>query len=80
MMTAYVGVALAAVLYSGAIGLKAIFGWDLAIGIWVIGIVAGIYTTFGGLKAVAWADLFQGIARIVGGMVVTLLGLSLVGD
>jgi SSS family solute:Na+ symporter len=80
MMTAYVGVALAAVLYSGAIGLKAIFGWDLAIGIWVIGIVAGIYTTFGGLKAVAWADLFQGIALIVGGMVVTLIGLSLVGD
>lgn len=52
MMVAYVAVAIASVLYSGAIGLQAIFGFDLYAGIWLIGLIAGAYTVYGGLKAV----------------------------
>ena len=40
---------------------------------------AAIYTTYGGLKSVAWADLFQGTALIVGGLMVMLAGLRAVG-
>tara|TARA_Y100000780_G_scaffold225577_1_gene238318 strand:+ start:274 stop:1800 length:1527 start_codon:yes stop_codon:yes gene_type:complete len=79
LMAAYVGVAIAGVLYSGALGLQTIFGLDLLPGIWLIGILAGAYTVYGGLKAVVWSDLLQGSALLIGGCVVTVLGLSEVG-
>ena len=79
MLMAYVGVALASVLYSGAIGLQAIFGIDLYVGIWSIGILAGAYTIYGGLKAVVWSDLLQGSALLIGGAIITVIGLNKVG-
>jgi SSS family solute:Na+ symporter len=79
MMVAYVVVAMATVLYSGAIALKAIFGIDVLLGIWLIGLLAGAYTIYGGLKAVVWSDLIQGIALLMGGVLVTWLGLRAVG-
>ncbi len=50
------------------------------VGVWGIGIAAGVYTIFGGLKAVVWSDLLQGSALLVGGTVVTLLALAELGD
>jgi solute:Na+ symporter, SSS family len=79
MMIAYVGVAIAAVLYSGAIGLEAIFGLDLYAGIWLIGAIAGVYTVYGGLKAVVWSDLLQGAALLIGGAFVAVVALGEVG-
>lgn len=79
MTIAYVGVAIAAVLYSGAIGLQAIFDIPLMTGIWLIGILAGVYTIYGGLKAVVWSDLIQGVALLLGGLLVTWLGFQKVG-
>ena len=79
IMIAYVGVIIAAVLYSGAIGLKAIFGLDMIWGIWLIGILAGAYTIYGGLKAVVWSDLIQGSALLIGGTIVAFIGLSKLG-
>ncbi len=79
MLAAYVGVAIAAVLYSGAIGLEAIFGLDVVTGIWLIGALAGAYTVYGGLKAVVWSDLLQGTALLVGGAIVAVVGLGHVG-
>ncbi|MFB3131341.1 MAG: SLC5 family protein, partial [Rhodothermales bacterium] len=79
MMVAYVGVAIAAVLYSGAIGLQTIFEMDLLTGIWLIGLLAGVYTMYGGLKAVVWSDLLQGAALLIGGVIVTVIGFSRVG-
>ncbi len=48
-------------------------------GIWSIGIIAAIYTVFGGLKAVVWSDLIQGGALLIGGAIVLYLGLRLTG-
>jgi len=79
MMIMYVAVALASILYSGAIGLKTIFGMDLTMAVWLIGIIAGAYTIYGGLKAVVWTDLFQGTALLIGGAIVLVLGLKAVG-
>lgn len=79
MMIAYVGVAIAAVLYSGAIGLQAIFDVNLTTGIWLIGILAGVYTVYGGLKAVVWSDLLQGAALLIGGIIITVIGFREVG-
>ena len=78
-MVIYVGVTIASVLYSGALALKTIFDVDLTTSIWAIGAIAALYTVWGGLKAVAWADLFQGSALILGGIVVMVLGFIAVG-
>ena len=79
IMAAYVFVALATVLYSGALALESIFGIDTNLGIWLIGILAGGYTIYGGLKAVVWSDLLQGVALLLGGVVVTVLGFRAMG-
>jgi SSS family solute:Na+ symporter len=54
--------------------------WATVTGIWLIGIVAGCYTIYGGLKAVVWSDLLQGGGLLIGGGIVAFLGLSLLGD
>lgn len=79
MMLAYVLVALASVLYAGAIALESIFAIDILWGIWLIGIIAGFYTIYGGLTAVVWSDLIQGIALMLGGILVTILGFQAIG-
>lgn len=79
LMTAYIGVLLASILYSGALALQTLFGVPLGAGIWAIGGVAGLYTVYGGLKAVVWSDLLQGATLLAGGAMVFFLGLSRVG-
>ncbi len=78
-MIIYVGVTISSVLYSGALAIHTIFDLDLTQSIWAIGAIAALYTIWGGLKAVAWADLFQGSALILGGAVVMVLGFIAVG-
>jgi len=87
MVVIYVFVTFAAVVYSGAIVVKTLFGGQEVFGItiniktasWAIGIVAAIYVTCGGLKACAWADLLQGSALIVGGALVLVLAMKALG-
>lgn len=80
MLLAYVVVAMAAVLYSGAFALERIFPEiNLYMGVWIIGAVAGLYTIYGGLKAVVYSDLIQGIALLLGGTLVMVLGFREVG-
>ncbi len=75
----YVIVLLTAVLYSGGITLRTIFGLHLVKGVWLIGLLAAAYTVWGGLKAVAWADLFQGGSLLVGGIIIFFIGLQACG-
>lgn len=75
----YAGVTMATVLYAGAIALHSIFNIDMAIGVWVIAAIAGLYTMYGGLKAVVWSDVIQGTALMVGGVIVTILAMDAVG-
>ncbi|MDW7761483.1 MAG: solute:sodium symporter family transporter [Acidobacteriota bacterium] len=83
-MAIYVGVTIAAVIYSGGLTLQTLFGnienpGHLLYGVLTIGIIAGLYTIWGGLKAVAWADLFQGSALIIGGVITMILGFKVIG-
>jgi SSS family solute:Na+ symporter len=75
----YAGVMLPAVLYSGGVTLRTLTGLDLVTAVWVIGLIGAVYSTFGGLKAIAWADLIQGLALLAGGLLVFGLGLHAVG-
>ncbi len=83
-MFIYVLVTISTVLYSGGLTLQTLFGdlnnsTHLLYGILTIGAIAAIYTSWGGLKAVAWADLFQGVALIIGGIITMVLGFKAVG-
>jgi SSS family solute:Na+ symporter len=79
MLFFYILITLSTVLYSGALALKSIFDIDIVKGIWMIGLIAGMYTVYGGLKAVVWSDLIQGGTLLIGGLIVTFLGLREVG-
>jgi solute:Na+ symporter, SSS family len=79
MMIIYVGVTISAVIYSGALTLYTIFDVNMITAVWLIGGIAALYTTWGGLKAVAWADLFQGSTLLIGGLVILFIGLNAVG-
>jgi len=84
MMVIYIGVTIAAVIYSGGLTLQTLFGdlgnsTHLLYGILVIAGIAGFYTIWGGLKAVAWADLFLGSALIIGGAITLYLGFKEIG-
>ena len=79
MIIMYVTITSSAVLFSGGLTLHTIFDMDLTKAVWLIGVIAAFYTTWGGLKAVAWADLLQGSALIIGGLFVTVISLNAVG-
>lgn len=75
----YVVVLLTAVLFSGGLVLKSIFGIEVWQGALSMGLLAAAYTAIGGLKAVAYADLFLGSALLLGGALVFIFGLNAVG-
>ncbi len=75
----YVGVTCTTVLYSGGLAMSTVFDVDLRASIWLIGAIAVAYTAWGGLKAVAWADLLLGSTLILGGLLTMSLGFSACG-
>ncbi len=66
---------LAAVLYGGGLALQSLLGWNLWFSIIALAVVAGSWAIYGGLRSVAWTDFFTVIVMIVGGLMVTVLGL-----
>ena len=66
---------LAAVLYGGGLALEKLFGWDLWLAITLLAVVSGGWAVYGGLRSVAWMDVFTVIIMIAGGLMVTILGL-----
>ena len=84
----YVFVNIAAVTYSGAIILTTLFHGQSLFGLsitlenscWILGFIACVYVVAGGLKACAWADLLQGSALILGGLIITFLAFSSLGE
>lgn len=75
---------LGSVTYSGALTVNTMagkMGYDVSIAgaALVIGLIAMVYVTAGGLKACAWADLIQGSALILGGAVVMIYAFKKLG-
>ena len=76
---------LGAVTYSGALTIRTLagkMGYNVSLmnGSLVIGIIAMLYVTAGGLKACAWADLLQGSALILGGGAIMVFAFLKLGD
>lgn len=66
---------LVAVLYGGGIVIQQLFNINLWTSIIIIGFIAGIWAIYGGLKSIAWMDVLTVIIMVIGGLLVTILGL-----
>jgi solute:Na+ symporter, SSS family len=70
---------MAVVMLAGGKAMKGMFGIDESVTILCLSILAGSYTIYGGLKSVAWTDFLQFVVMMLGGLVVTVIGLSKAG-
>ena len=66
---------MAARIHGSGLTAEIMAAWNLWFAIIVLGIVAGSWAIYGGLRSVAWTDFFTVIIMIVGGLMVTILGL-----
>lgn len=88
-IVAYMMILLPFVLFLGANGLNGMLGLHVQLGvselqmIWVllifIATLGGAYAIFGGLKAIAVSDTFNGAGLLVGGLMITYFSLQLIG-
>ena len=75
-LASYFLINLAGVLYSGGYMLHMIFDLPLVMGIWILVILTGGYTIYGGLVSVVWTETLQSILLIASGIFITILGLT----
>lgn len=66
-------------IFAGAIPLALITGWDVTVSIIAMGGVTLLYTFFGGLKAVVWADALQLFIYVAGGIAALGVALDMAG-
>lgn len=65
--------------FAGAIPLALLTGWSAPTAIVAMGIITLIYTWFGGLKAVVWADVLQLCVYVTGGVATLAIAIGLAG-
>lgn len=68
------------VIYGGSLILVELFSFNGILAAVVIGLAAGIWAIWGGLKSVAFMDVLTIIIMVFGGLCVTFLGLAHLGD
>ncbi len=76
MIASYVFVNFALVFYTGGFALEQMWGINKVAAVWVLALVTGAYTIYGGLTAVAWTSSFQCALLLGGGLYVFFAGLS----
>ncbi|MBK8089746.1 MAG: sodium/solute symporter [Chitinophagaceae bacterium] len=76
----YVFVNLTSVAWLGAMAMDQILGIPMSYGVPGLLIFAGIYSIYGGLKAVAWTDVVQVIFLVGGGLITAWFALAAVSD
>ena len=54
--------------FASAIPMALVTGWSIPVSILAVGVITGIYTWFGGFKAVVWTDVLQLTVYITGGI------------
>ncbi len=75
----YVLTKISVTIAAGGIVFEALMGIDFWTGALVVVVVTGVYTVFGGLRAVLYTDLLQMFVLVGGSIAVTVLGLSALG-
>lgn len=76
----YVFVNLTAILWLGATAVHTVTGLDLQYALIGLGLFAGAYALYGGLKAVALTDIVQVSLLVMGGLIISYIALDRIGD
>jgi SSS family solute:Na+ symporter len=72
----YVLVNFALVFYTGGFVLEKMWGINRLAAVWLLALITGAYTVYGGLTAVAWTSTLQCILLLGGGLYVFFAGLA----
>lgn len=75
-LIAYVFTKVSVAVYAGALVLRTILGWNMYVGAVVLLAATGVYTVFGGLRAVIYTDFMQCVILIGGGVILTWVALA----
>ena len=78
-IVSYVLTKISVTIAAGGIVFEALMGIDFWTGATIVVLATGVYTLFGGLKAVLYTDAMQMFVLLLGAVVVTVLGLKAVG-
>lgn len=76
----YVFVNLTSILWLGATAVHTVAGVDLHTALIGLGLFAGAYALYGGLKAVALTDIVQVSLLVLGGLIISGIALTKIGD
>lgn len=76
---AYVLTKISVTIAAGGIVFEALMGINFWTGAMIVVVITGIYTIFGGLRAVLYTDLMQMFVLIGGAIAVTIIGLNALG-
>jgi SSS family solute:Na+ symporter len=76
----YVFVNLTAILWLGATAVHTVTGIELQTALVALGVFAGAYALYGGLKAVALTDIVQVSLLVLGGLTICYMSLSRIAD
>ncbi|WP_093536561.1 sodium/sugar symporter [Stenotrophomonas rhizophila] len=76
----YVFVNLTSILWLGSIAIAGVAGLNQDVALMLLGAFALAYQLYGGLKAVALTDIVQVCLLVLGGLLVTVITLSKIGD
>ncbi len=78
-IVSYVLTKISVTIAAGGIVFEALMGIDFWTGATIVVLATGVYTLFGGLKAVLYTDAMQMFVLLLGAVLVTVLGLQAVG-
>jgi SSS family solute:Na+ symporter len=78
-LLAYVFTKISVAVYAGALVLQTILGWDIWLGAIVLIVATGVYTIFGGLRAVIYTDFMQAFVLVGGGLMLTAITVTKAG-
>ena len=76
----YVFVNLVAILWLGATAVSTVTGIEVQTALIALGVFAGVYALYGGLKAVALTDIVQVSLLVLGGLIISYIALTKVGN
>jgi solute:Na+ symporter, SSS family len=72
----YVFVNLVAILWLGATAVSTVTGLEVQTALIALGVFAGVYALYGGLKAVALTDIVQVSLLVLGGLIISYIALN----
>jgi len=75
----YVLTKISVTLFAGGVVMRAVTGLDIWTSAAVLIVITGLYTVFGGLRAVIYTEVMQAIVLIVGSAVLMFIGLNAIG-